>query len=299
MNLKAKNEIFRWLGLVVRCVGLAAGARAAEVAINDGDYEGRAQFIIITPGATWYYDKAGGGFSRLIDRDGHDWISFHAPTGKPSPAGAAANFRGLPNLVFGKGYPEAGAGHPGFDRCETELIAPDTLRTRSKTGTWAWSWRFTATGAIFTMERADAAHQWWFLYEGPVAGRFAPQAQYWGTDAGGPRRETPEHMRGESILAKWRWAYFGDRDVPRVLFLAQVGKPDDLDDTFGYMGSTSAGIEAPDGMVVFGFGRHGRPLLSGAGQRFVVGLVDQRMETPAEHERLAALIERRLEEARE
>lgn len=296
MNLKSTINMHWCLGLLGLGAGLVGRVAAADVAISDAEYEGRPHYKIITPEATWFYDRAGGGFSRLIDRDGHDWIAYHAPTGKPSPAGTAADFRGLPNLVYGKDNPEAGTGHPGFDLCETELAAPDTLRTRSKTGTWAWSWRFTVQGAIFTMERADAAHRWWFLYEGPIAGRFAPSAQYWGTNAGGPRRETPEHKRNESIPGKWRWVYFGDRDVPRVLFLAQMGPPDELDATFGYMGNTKDGVDSPDGMVVFGFGRHGKPLLSGAGQRFIAGFVEQAVATPAGHDRLAAAVAHRVRE---
>jgi hypothetical protein len=69
----------------------------------------------------------------------------------------------------------------------------------------------------------------------------------------------------------------GDRDVPRVLYLAQH-KPDELFDTLWYIGGTRGGsADAPEGMVVVGFGRGpgATPLLEGARQRFTVGLLDQ------------------------
>lgn len=52
----------------------------------------------------------------------------------------------------------------------------------------------------------------------------------------------------------------------------------------GYLGSDQRGLEAEDGMVVFGFGRDrgAVPLLKGR-TRFVVGFYPFRIETPADH----------------
>jgi|GEM_PF-2541097 len=44
----------------------------SAVEISEGSYEDRTQFIVQTESATYYFDRAGGGFSRLIDRDGRD-----------------------------------------------------------------------------------------------------------------------------------------------------------------------------------------------------------------------------------
>ena len=95
---------------------------ASAVEIRDGDYEGRAQFVVKTAAAEYWLDKNAGGFSRLIDRDGRDWISFHKEPLNENPDSAAAGFRGLPNAVFGKDNPDAGVGHPGFDKCESTLV---------------------------------------------------------------------------------------------------------------------------------------------------------------------------------
>lgn len=272
------------LPLLLGCteVALQAASASGKIEISDSDYEGLPHFRIVTPSGTWYYDKAGGGFSRLIDRDGRDWIAFHVNPSR-GPGAAGAGYRGIPNAVFGKGNPDAGVGHPGKDRCISTREGPDVIRTVSKSGTWAWTWRFTPTHAIFRMEKADPEHPWWFLYEGPPAGRFAPREQYWGTSEGGPRRDTP--VTG-GVTGQWSWAYFGDTRSPRVLVLAQISI-DSLGDSFRYLGTNEAGVDAPDGMAVFGFGRAPRPLLRGANLEFRVGFMEMPVPDAAAHERLA------------
>jgi hypothetical protein len=105
-----------------------------------------------------------------------------------------------------------------------------------------------------------------------VGGRWSPSTHYFGTDRGGPRRDRP--FGKTKFYEPWRWTYFGDDAAPRVLLALHV-TADNLDDTLWYMGSTEAELDAPDGMVVFGFGRGKEgPLLRGAGQQFVIGLVE-------------------------
>ncbi|MBP7140436.1 MAG: hypothetical protein KBA71_00900 [Opitutaceae bacterium] len=282
----ARSAIVFFLSLCGTVIALQAAGASAEIEISDTDYEGLPHFRIVTPGGTWYYDKSGGGFSRLIDRDGRDWIAFHM-TPSRGPGAAAGAYRGIPNAVFGKGNPDAGVGHPGKDRCISTREAADVIRTVSKSGTWAWTWRFTPTHAIFRMEKADPDHPWWFLYEGPPAGRYAPREQYWGTSEGGPRRDTPTTG---GVTGQWNWAYFGDNLSPRVLVLAQA-KADSLGDSFRYLGTDEAGIDAPDGMAVFGFGRAPRPLLRGAGHEFRVGFMEMPVPDAAAHERLTREVE--------
>ncbi len=262
---------------------------ASALDITETLFEGRPHFMVRTERATWLYDRAGGGFSRLVDREGRDWISFGAEPLSEFPAAAAAGYRGLPNLVFAG--PDGGAGHPGFDRCTSELEGASTIRTVSRSGLWAWSWTFTETTATFAMEKADPEHPWWFLYEGPVAGTFAPEQKIWGTDRGGPQSDVP--AIGSQLFDRWRWVYFGDREVPRVLFLAQHER-DELPETLWYLGSSDGGAAtAPDGMAVFGFGRgpENSPQLRGAGVRVTVGLLETDPGALGAYGRIAALIE--------
>lgn len=245
----------------------------AEVRIETGQYEGRNQFVIHTNSATYFYDRAGGGFSRLIDRDGNDWIDFHKQPLKKFPQSAAAGYRGIPNLVFGNDNPDAGAGHPGFDRCQSELSGPRSILTTTTSGGWSWRWDFSDDHATLTVLRADPEHRYWFLYEGPVAGRWSPKSHFYGSDLGGPHHDTP--TGGDSRFEKWQWVYFGDRDRPGNILLVLHRDRDELLDTLWYLGDSSRGLDSDDGMIVFGFGRGPgtQPLLRDAPQQFRLGIL--------------------------
>lgn len=263
---------------------------ASAVEIRDDTYESRAQFVVKTAAAEYWLDKNAGGFSRLIDREGRDWISFHKEPLNKNPDSAAAGFRGMPNAVFGKENPDAGVGHPGFDKCESTLVSSNVIRTVSKSGRWAWTWTFTEASARLKFEQNDPERAYWFLYEGPPAGRFSPTNQFWGTDLGGPNFDVPDSKAQR--FGQWRWAYFGDRAVPRVLAVAQV-EADTIEDTFWYMGSSDGGAAtAPDGMVVFGFGRAAKstPLFRER-HEFVVSLIEGAVTDAAAHARVATTIQ--------
>lgn len=201
--------------------------------------------MVKTAAAEYWLDKNAGGFSRLIDRAGRDWIAFHKEPLNKNPDSVAAGFRGLPNAVFGKENPDAGVGHPGFDKCESTLVSSNVIRTVSKSGRWAWTWTFTEASARLKFEQNDPERAYWFLYEGPPAGRFSPTNQFWGTDLGGPNFDVPDSKAQR--FGQWRWAYFGDRAVPRVLAVAQV-EADTIEDTFWYLGSSNGGAATANGV---------------------------------------------------
>lgn len=276
-------------------VAFSSGSLRA-VDISETSYEGRPHFKIVTESATWFYDKAGGGFSRLIDRDGRDWIAFKKQPLREFPASAAAGYRGMPNCVFRSA--DAGAGHPGFDRCESAQVDAHSLRTISQSGRWQWTWHFYETHARMVVERVDSNHAYWFLYEGPIAGKWSPSTHYFGSNRGGPRREQPDDKNVKAIHEHWDWMYCGDDGSPRVLFAHQSAS-DDLTETYYYLGSTPQGLESPDGMVVFGFGRGpgAQPLLKESGREFIVGFLEKRIKTAADHQALAEDIESLLHES--
>jgi len=223
-----------------------------RITIEDATWENRPHFRIETKTATYFFDKAGGGFSRVIDTDDVDWVNFNGDVTAEVPTGAAGSYRGIPNMVYR--FDDGGAGHPGFDQCISEKEGENIIRTRSKRGKWQWSWTFYYDHASMTLEKTDPDRTFWFLYEGPVAGSFKPERKYWGTDLGGPRFETPSLNRGENIVGNWQWVYFGDKETDRIFYVAQNPK-DTLNDFFAYMGNTKEGNSSPDGMIVFGFSR--------------------------------------------
>ncbi|GAP69304.1 hypothetical protein BA6E_10946 [Bacteroidales bacterium 6E] len=259
------------------------------ISVITDSYEDRPHFVIETRSAIYYYDKSGGGFSRIFDVDGNDWVNFNGDPKATYPSGASGGFRGIPNLVFGS--EDGGAGHPGFNKCISKLEGDNIIRTTSKSGKWEWTWTFYDNYAALTVIKADLDHKYWFLYEGLVAGSFNPGNKYWGTNLGGPYNATPSLNHGEYILGNWNWAYFGDFEYNRILFVAQ-DKNDDLTDHFSYMGDSSDGVNSSDGMVVFGFGRDkgAKPLLTGTTNSFNIGFIDKKVVTATDHEEVKAHI---------
>jgi hypothetical protein len=244
----------------------------AQVTSLSGDYEGRSHFIIKTPTATYYLDRASGGLSRLIDRHGRDWISYKTDPWNKVPASAASSFRGIPNLVF-QGD-DGGVGHPGWNTCVTSQLTDSSYLVTGLSSKWSFSWNFSDGGALVTILRVDTTRRYWFLYEGPVAGRFAPSEQYWATNVDGIRSDIPNIFDVDSrAQGYWDWAYFGDTGSDVVLYVAQQ-TPDHHLDFFAYMGDSAAQNSASDGMVVFGFGRADKPLLNSRNISFRIGLIE-------------------------
>lgn len=265
-----KNKKVKSNFLILIFVSFGFTLRAQVV--SDTVYEGRSHFLITTATATYYFDKAGGGISRMIDKDGNDWIAFKMEPWDKVPGSAASAFRGIPNAVF-RGE-DGGCGHPGFDKCLSTLNGKNTIHTRSKSGKWEWKWTFYNDCAVWEVLKADSTRKYWFLYEGPVGGTFEPSRSFWGYEAKKILYDTPNHMGGERISGNWQTVYFGKKGGQYMLQIEHL-TPDEQEDHFSYMGNTSDGIHSPDGMLVFGFGRDAssQPLLTGKHKfriRFIV-----------------------------
>jgi hypothetical protein len=228
--------------------------------------------IVTTATASWTYQLSAGGFSSLLDRDGEEWIGF-APGPSGTAEGAAHVYRGIPNLV----HPDD-IGHPGHEKCrsrveeETDAVLISTVSTD---GSWAWQWRITESEASLSVTRTPPERSYWFLYEGTPAGRYEPERSFWGSDTEGRRAERPDIFgrtaSGGAAITSRRWAYFGHRDLNRVLLCSHLtadGEPS----FFAYMRAFEN-----EGMCVFGFGRDQAdgpvPCLSGP-HRFSVRLVE-------------------------
>lgn len=256
------------------------------IEISEEAFAGAPHFIIKTKKATYYLDKEGGGLSRMIDLYGNDWISFKRDPWDSYPASAASSYRGIPNMVFRSD--DSGAGHPGHKKCYSFKVTQNTILTISKSGKWQWRWKFYEHYVSITMEKVDHEHKYWFLYEGPIAGEFNTEHQYWGTNLGGPRREINDFYKGNKIFANWHWVYFGDDRVKQVLFVA-MNKPDRQIDELSFMGDSSKGVDADDGMVVFGFGRQGdaQPQMTDPHNTFYIGFLKRKVKNLNGHESVA------------
>ena len=253
-----------------------------KIIMEDTAYEGRPHFKISTKSATYFFDVAGGGLSRMIDKDGVDWIHYNGDPHANVPFGASGGYRGIPNSVYKS--EDGGASHPGFDKCVSKIISENSIKSWSLSGKWEWLWEFFNDYARLTVLKADPDHPYWFLYEGVVGGTFHPYQKYWGTDLGGPRYEVPSLNHRESIIEQWQWTYFGDKEMDRIFYVAQYPK-DTLNDHFSYMGNTREGKDAPDGMIVFGFGRDKGPkaLMKDTGITFFMGFLEKKISSEIDH----------------
>jgi len=247
-----------------------------------GIYQGDETFRITTPAATYYYHKHGSGFASMVDRDGHDWISYR-PEG-----GAKGNYRGIPNIAPAGFHPGPGEGNK-----PSRVAAQGPLRVRifseTKDERWALQWDVYPWHATMTLLR-KGPEPYWILYEGTPGGEFDLE-DYW-VDSSGRRFEMRPYQGVQNAwhgdLPDPEWVYFGDAKLERVLFLLLHEKEPAVDE-FWHFG--------PGGMTVFGFGRGpkegGWQRLQRAPARFSIGFVES-----AGFEEAARAVRRALEPPR-
>jgi len=245
------------------------------------EYENSSHYIVHTTSATYYYDIQGGGFSRIIDTDGNDWVSFKREPWGEYPASAASSYRGLPNLVF-QGDDD-GAGHPGHKKC-TSRVQGNTIITESLSGKWQWRWEFFDDYAVLDISKTDTSRNFWFLYEGTPGGEFAPERSYFGSDKGGPVTDSYDYYKGDLYINQVKWMYAGHRGSNCVFYMIQQ-QPDQLDDFMSFLGNSTDGITSSDGMTVFAFGRSRdtKPLLHGT-QKFIIGFYPEIIQNASQQD---------------
>lgn len=251
------------------------------------DYEGKSHYVIKTSKITYYFDIEGGGFSRIIDESGNDWISFKRNPRNQYPASAGSAFRGLPNLVYNGD--DAGAGHPGHNKCNS-WVEGNKIVTETKSEKWKWSWEFFDDHAILDIITTDPEQTYWFLYEGTPGGKFKPNDYYYGTENDGPFQEQHDFFNKEILFDQFQWMYAGNTNSKNVFYMIQMQK-DTHDDLISYLGNSEEGIKSKNGMTVFGFGRDERtnPLLSKP-QKFVIGFYPERITDAFLHKKISEFI---------
>ncbi len=277
--------------IICAVFSLLASTQLSALEITEEDYGGIPHFIIKTRIATYYYDKFGGGFSSIVDRDGLDWIAYKPEPSDTFPASAASNYRGLPNFVHNS--EDSGVGYPGRNKCVSIVLSKRAIKTIAKSGKWEWTWVFYENFAEVTMDRVDPENKYWFLYQGPIAGSYQPSNEYWGTNLGGPRFEANDFKKNDLIYGNWWWVYFGDKNIERIFFVS-MKKQDVYLDTFSYLGNAENVADSEDGMVVFGFGRmmDSQPLLKDPDNKFIIGFIEHKVVNARQHNRAKTRIEK-------
>jgi hypothetical protein len=235
---------------------------AGAVVITDDIDEGLACFKIVTESATYFYDKAGAGFTSILDRDGIDWINFH-PEGVPGvPGGQWGWFRGIPNMARGD------FGRPGYAGALSTTTDPKgvplpSATVRSSKDGWLVTWEFCPSFARLTVLSAPA--RYWLLYEGTPGGALGEDDLCGRSDGRVASCSTAwqeDIVNNSGVAPGMKWVYFADGTLERSLVL--LHDDDDVTDSYRRMG----------GMTVFGFGRAGR---SQAGPRSFLRRVVERV----------------------
>ena len=219
-------------------------------------------YRIETSNTIYYLDKVGAGLSSMIDRDGHDWISFHPSEG----SGAGGEYRGFPNAVFKEAGSYFHARNAGTDPCVTivEEESPErvVISALSSNGKWGCKYTFTNDACTFTMTKKPANHNYWVLYEGTPGGQY-DDSDWWMTSKASTKHRLTETHEGD--LPAPEWIAFGDPKLNRTLVLYHAEDDESIDRFY----------EMQKKMTVFGFGRDGmRKFLDSVPQSFTIGFVE-------------------------
>ncbi len=237
-----------------------------RITVNSGARdESQDAFRVQTLTATYYYQKQGASFSSIDDVDGLDWLGYH-PTG-----GSAGNFRGLPNM---NDYV-----HPGATAGTSSLVSQGPLKATVYsdviTGTQRYklTWEFFPDFARMTLLENQNSTPYWFLYEGTPYGQLNKVRDFAVLSDGITRPvDNASVLTWNGDIPAPEWAFFGDNNVNRVLFVAHHGDDAQTDTFYQYQ----------DNMTVFGFGRDGAagcspacsPKLTLAPNTFTIGLAE-------------------------
>jgi putative heme-binding domain-containing protein len=267
--------------LVVRTKAAVANAAAqpkAAVNVSETTLFGDMDCLRIeTPAATYVYGKRGAGFASIIDKDGHDWISYR-PLDK-----ALGEYRGLPKcgqptkfFHCGYGYGQYKNDNPFISRVTLE--EPGHIRVESETidRKTAGTWDFYPTHATFTLLRIDLP-TFWFLYEGTPGGKLESGLDF--VVRPGGEKTTLDQPWSQVVP----WACFGASESPIGLLLInhQAAEPGQTDSYVSWPFEKDPSGSFHD-MTVFGFGRKGYkelikhvPDLTRLPARFSIALVEQ------------------------
>ena len=226
----------------------------------DASASGGASYIVRTPAATYYLDKAGGGLSSILDNDGVDWIGFHSEPG----SGWKGEYRGFPNAVHRQDGNYFHAMNTGTDPSSSVVdVVTDqhlSILFTSGNGQWQGRWDFYPNRCDFTMTKVSQGYHYWVQYEG-VPGGEMDASDFWYSSADDQRHQIEQPFIGD--LPAPEWMAFGDEASPRMLYLLHHADDDYPDDY----------VSRPY-MTVLGFGRRNKDKYLDSVQKFSIGFVE-------------------------
>lgn len=217
-------------------------------------------YIITTSSATYYLDKAGGGLSSMIDKDGIDWLGFHQKEG----SGHKGEYRGFPNAIHkqdGNYFHAMNAGtNPSTSMVHIETNNHIRIVFTSDNSKWEGHWDFYPNRCDFTMTKISHGYKYWVQYEGVPNGTM-DASDFWLASIDEKKHPISEPYLGD--LPAPEWMAFGDENASRILYLLHH-----QDDTF-----PDNYVSRPD-MTVLGFGRQDKDKYLNTVQTFSIGFIE-------------------------
>lgn len=190
---------------------------------------------------SYYYDTDGGGFSKFIDLEGNDWISYK-PTG-----GSDGKYRGIPNMVHTPNDATKSYFHPGYTNATTTGITTgnsiQSFMTSSNDGKWEVVWEIHPTFLKMNVQKTDPTRNYWFLYEGTPGGTLEPNSDMYATSSTPTLRPMSTEFKAD--LTDPEWIYFVDPNASYGLVIFNDAADYAIDSYYPMNGE----------MTVFGFGR--------------------------------------------
>jgi CubicO group peptidase (beta-lactamase class C family) len=234
-------------------------------------------FKVETPTATYVYGKRGAGFASIIDKDGHDWVSYR-PGSK-----ANGEYRGLPKCgqptkLFhcGYGYGQYPTDNPFTSRVTVREIDHVRIESETRDRRSACAWDFHPDHATLTLLRIGQP-TYWFLYEGTPGGKLDAEKDFV------IRPDGTKTTLDEPWSQVVPWVCFGAAETPIgfVLVNHQRPEPAEVDSYVSWPFQKDADGSFQD-MTVFGFGRKGYkelvehvPDLKRLPARFTIAFIDR------------------------
>lgn len=227
---------------------------------KDESAGGGLAYIIMTPSATYYLEKEGGGLSSMIDKDGVDWLGFHNKQG----SGHKGEYRGFPNAIHKQDGNYFHAMNSKTDPSSSEINIESKEHVRitftSDNKQWQGRWDFYVDRCDFTMNKISDGFKYWVQYEGVPNGQM-DSTDYWYSSADKEKHLIIEPQTGD--LPAPEWMAFGDKDSPRILFMLHH-EDDEFPDNY---------VQRPD-MTVLGFGRQNKDKYLETIQSFSIGFIE-------------------------
>ncbi|HRN68624.1 MAG TPA: hypothetical protein PK205_01200 [Promineifilum sp.] len=223
------------------------------------DNFGFETFRLTGANSTYYFHKTGGGFASLFDVDENDWIGWS------TAAGAAGDFRGIPNMIHPS---NGGFFHPGRTNVNSSIVRSGplrvTIRSTSLDGNWATQWDVFPGYARMTVQKVMSDIAYYLIYEGTPGGALDLTTDLV-TKSDGTTAAANVSWTGD--IPGDEWVYFTDPSLDRSLFVIHH-QQDEIVDSY----TTDAGGK----MTILGFGRAGNGrFLTGLPTEMTFGLVDE------------------------